>query len=159
MEQRITTSLQQKWLSKLLGFDYTVVYKKGKENLVADALSRLHEDSELSALTHYEKPLWKEELIASQASDPNAQQVITALLVDSQSTPGYTLMDDILKKGEQYYVGNSTELRQKICETIHGSPEGGHSGITMSIKRVEKYFYWPSLKADFTTHIKECETC
>ena len=39
MEQKLTTLLQHKWLSKLLGYDYTVVYKRGKDNLVADALS------------------------------------------------------------------------------------------------------------------------
>lgn len=30
MEQKITTSLQQKWLYKLFGFDYTIAYKKGQ---------------------------------------------------------------------------------------------------------------------------------
>lgn len=38
MEQKLTTLLQHKWFSKLLGYDYTVIYTKGKDNLVADAL-------------------------------------------------------------------------------------------------------------------------
>ena len=38
MEQKLTTLVQQKWISKMLGFDYTIQYKKGKENLVTDAL-------------------------------------------------------------------------------------------------------------------------
>lgn len=41
LEQRITTPLQHTWLTKLLGFDYEIVYKAGKENVVADALFRL----------------------------------------------------------------------------------------------------------------------
>ncbi|XP_026378571.1 uncharacterized protein LOC113273010 [Papaver somniferum] len=41
LEQKITTVLQQKWLMKLLGFEYEIQYKKGKENIVADALSRI----------------------------------------------------------------------------------------------------------------------
>ena len=44
-EQKISNLLQQKWISKLLGYDYTIVYKKGKDNTVADALSRKFEDS------------------------------------------------------------------------------------------------------------------
>jgi hypothetical protein len=39
LEQRIDTPAQQKWVSKLLSFDFTVEYKKGRENRAADALS------------------------------------------------------------------------------------------------------------------------
>ncbi|XP_058218354.1 uncharacterized protein LOC131329273 [Rhododendron vialii] len=45
--QRVTTILQQKWLSKLLGFDYEIVYKCGKENRAADALSRRMEEEQV----------------------------------------------------------------------------------------------------------------
>lgn len=40
LEQRVGTPFQQKWITKLLGFDYTILYKSGKDNLAADALSR-----------------------------------------------------------------------------------------------------------------------
>ena len=40
MEQRLNTSLQHKCLTKLLGLDYEIQYKKGVENKAADALSR-----------------------------------------------------------------------------------------------------------------------
>ncbi|XP_077246164.1 uncharacterized protein LOC143886068 [Tasmannia lanceolata] len=39
LEQRVMTLLQQKWLAKLLGYDYEIIYWRGKENLAADALS------------------------------------------------------------------------------------------------------------------------
>ncbi|XP_027093589.2 uncharacterized protein [Coffea arabica] len=40
LDQKITTPLQQKWLAKLMGMDYEIQYKRGRENVVADALSR-----------------------------------------------------------------------------------------------------------------------
>jgi hypothetical protein len=39
MEQRISSPEQQKWVTKLFGYDYEIIYKKGKDNVVADALS------------------------------------------------------------------------------------------------------------------------
>ncbi|GKA33895.1 ribonuclease H-like domain-containing protein [Tanacetum coccineum] len=39
MEKRLTTYFQIKWLSKLSAYDYVKLYKKGSENVVADALS------------------------------------------------------------------------------------------------------------------------
>ncbi|XP_026450766.1 uncharacterized protein LOC113350878 [Papaver somniferum] len=51
MEQRITSVLQQKWLMKLLGFDYVIKYKKGLDNKADDALSRIpHAASECLAM-------------------------------------------------------------------------------------------------------------
>ncbi|OIT27199.1 hypothetical protein A4A49_56294, partial [Nicotiana attenuata] len=49
---RVTTALQQKGLAKLMGMDYEVQYKKGTENRVADALSRVQEvESSLKAMS------------------------------------------------------------------------------------------------------------
>lgn len=44
-EQKVSNLLQQKWLSKLMGFTYTILYRQGKDNTVADALSRMYEDA------------------------------------------------------------------------------------------------------------------
>jgi hypothetical protein len=39
LEQQISSLVQQKWVNELLDYDYEVIYKKGKENVMVDALS------------------------------------------------------------------------------------------------------------------------
>ncbi|GJR37813.1 retrotransposable element Tf2 [Tanacetum coccineum] len=50
LDQRMSTHAQLKWLPKLMGFDYEIQYKKGVENVTADALSRIQHSSELFSL-------------------------------------------------------------------------------------------------------------
>ncbi|KAL3534339.1 hypothetical protein ACH5RR_002800 [Cinchona calisaya] len=40
LEQEIATPMQQKWLTKLLEHNYEIQYKVGKQNVVADILSK-----------------------------------------------------------------------------------------------------------------------
>ncbi|GJW97926.1 ty3-gypsy retrotransposon protein [Tanacetum coccineum] len=46
MQQVIQTPIQQKYVRKLMGFDFKVEYKPGISNQAADALSRMYEDDE-----------------------------------------------------------------------------------------------------------------
>jgi hypothetical protein len=46
LDQRLSTVPQHQWISKLFGFDFTVEYRPGRLNTVADALSRCDADDE-----------------------------------------------------------------------------------------------------------------
>ena len=48
LEQRLSLEEKQKWVTKMLGYDFEIIYKKGKLNVVTDALSR--KDEEVEAL-------------------------------------------------------------------------------------------------------------
>jgi hypothetical protein len=41
LEKTLSSKEQQKWVAKTQGFDFEGIYKKGKENVVVDALSRI----------------------------------------------------------------------------------------------------------------------
>ena len=46
LEQILSSEEQQKWVTMMLGYDFEIIYKTGKKNVVADALSRKDEDVE-----------------------------------------------------------------------------------------------------------------
>ena len=41
LEQKELNDRQQKWVSKIQAYDFEIEYVKGKNNVVADALSRM----------------------------------------------------------------------------------------------------------------------
>jgi hypothetical protein len=66
MTQRLTEGIQHRLLMKLMEFDYSIEYKKGKENTVADALSRKeHLVLAISSVV----PAWIADIKASYTSD------------------------------------------------------------------------------------------
>jgi len=46
LEQRLSSKEQQKWVTKMLSYDFEIIYHKGKKNFVVDVLSRKDEDLE-----------------------------------------------------------------------------------------------------------------
>lgn len=75
-DQKLTTPIQQKAFITLLGLQY----KKGSTNQAADALSRYFEIVESNDISTC-VPKWKAQLITGYADDPQAQQLITSLVV------------------------------------------------------------------------------
>jgi hypothetical protein len=44
LEQHISSPEKKKWVTKIFGYDYEIIYRKGKDNVVADALSWKYEE-------------------------------------------------------------------------------------------------------------------
>ena len=51
LQQKTLTTEQQKWIEKLATFDMEILHKKGKDNVVADALSRKDEEIQNCAIS------------------------------------------------------------------------------------------------------------
>jgi hypothetical protein len=55
----------------MLGYDYEIIYKKGKDNVVADVLSRKYEDEGSLFALSLPVPNWIEEVSTRVAHPPN----------------------------------------------------------------------------------------
>lgn len=81
MEQRILTPLQQKFITKLLPYDFEVQYKRGRENAAADALSWIPDGHiTLQAAFTITSPLIQE-IKDSVTHDPHLQKIIQEKIV------------------------------------------------------------------------------
>lgn len=108
LEQRWSTTLQQKWLVKLPGMDYEIVYKKGKDNKVTDVLSRLpgmNRDVQLKAISSVQFN-WLHEVTNSYNQDVCAQEAIRNLTAGGQNHTEWQFQQGVLKFQGRINIGS-----------------------------------------------------
>ncbi|XP_035546666.1 uncharacterized protein LOC118348677 [Juglans regia] len=111
LKQRVGTETQQKWIKKLMGYNFFIEYKKGKENVVTDALSRKEEGIGLCAQISFPTADWVGELRQSyQKSD--AYSVLMGNLLNHQGD--YTSAGNHFEEGKDPY---STRFPFQIEDT------------------------------------------
>jgi hypothetical protein len=79
LEQHISSPEQQKWVTKLFGYDYEIIYKKGKDNVVADALSQKYEDEGSLFSLSFIVLDWLQAICQEWLQDPKSSQLIHQL--------------------------------------------------------------------------------
>ena len=165
LEQKIGTPAQQKWITKLLGYAFIVEYKKGKENVVADALSRQVPSDEISSqngvlcMISFPTPDWLAQLKSSYATDAHVKSILEAFQSGKEGPKGFSMHNGLLLYKGRMYVGSCEALKTAILQQVHDGPWGGHSGVLKTLHRVQRDFYWPGLKSDVRKYVRECDTC
>jgi hypothetical protein len=91
LEQRLSSKEQQKWVTKILCYDFEIVYKKGKKNVVADALSRNDEYVEaFLCVVLIIQPNWIIESRDEWKNDKKVWTLIQRLQQDSSASDTFT---------------------------------------------------------------------
>jgi hypothetical protein len=102
-DQILQSPLQRKAMARLMALQFKIIYKKGAENLAADALSRV---SHLMSIQVQSKvqPAWLQEVINSYITDSDAQYRLTELAIASPDANGYELKEGLIRlQGSDVY--------------------------------------------------------
>lgn len=158
-DQRLHTEWQQKVLTKMMGLQYKVMYKKGVNNAAADSLSRKPPASSQVLAVSTLQPAWLSAVQASYLSDEFAQSLLQKLAVAPQSDERYTLIQGILRYRGRIWVGPDVSLQLQIIAAFHDSPQGGHSGFPVTYRRVNSLFKWPGMKQLIRDTVRNCHVC
>ncbi|XP_039054236.1 uncharacterized protein LOC120196502 [Hibiscus syriacus] len=104
--------------------------KKGKSNVVADALSRQWKDQGqcLAMGTTLIISSWVQDVEGSYKEDLLAIEWIYILTVNPNDDPKWKYSKGILRFKERVYIGTAGALGLQVLQTMHDSPHGGHSG-------------------------------
>lgn len=157
-QQKISTPFQQFWLSKLMGFDYEIVYRSGRENTTTDALSRVSGAELLSMSLSVVNTDLSDRIKASYEADP-VLKIILEQLSSQQQVPQFALQDGLLRKKGRILVGNDINLRAQLIQWHHCAPESGHTGRDATLKRIKQLFYWRGMSKAVAKFVKDCKIC
>ncbi|WVZ14811.1 hypothetical protein V8G54_012377 [Vigna mungo] len=155
LDQRLTTAFKQKWLVKLMEFDFNNEYKQGRENIVADALSRIE-----CATLFIHQPTF--ELLKSIKDTwqtyINLKRIITELQVNNNTHKHFSWKREELRRKGKLVVGKDQILRQ-LLEWFHVSTCRGHSGRDFTLYRAKSVVYWKGMTKDIKRFVQQCQVC
>jgi hypothetical protein len=87
LEQRISSQEQQKWVTKIFEYDYEIICKKGKDNVVVDALSQKYEEEGSLFSLSFIIPDWLQAVCQEWLQDPKSSHLIQQLQTKSPAPP------------------------------------------------------------------------
>lgn len=159
LQQREVGANYQKWVSKLLGFDFEIQYKPRSANRVADALSRKTNGAvECGALVTTKWVSW-EELAREIAADPTLNQIKTELRNGEKQLVGFHLVEDKLMYKSRYVIPEFTIHIPKILQAYHDSPVGGHTRDVKTYLRMVADWYGIGMRKDVADYVRKCVIC
>lgn len=158
LEQREINMEYQRWLTKLLGFDFYIQYRPGLDNKAADALSRKVITPELSAVLGH-AIIQMEEISGEVDKDPELQILIKELEQKPDSHPNYSMVQGRLLRKGKLVIPRKSSLVGVILKELHDSKMGGHGSILKTERRVAELFYWSGMMTDNRRYVASCQLC
>ena len=176
-----------RWGLAIQELDLRILYRPGKSNQSADALSRLPmstavegkkeevtaKDGEgtVNALACDDS---MKELGAKQDDDPSLLVIKRYLLAKELpsdekvarelvlSGPQFEIIDNILyhvETDKTLRVIPTTDQREKLFEDVHSGLFGGHLRSAKVHEQLAEHFWWPTMRADIVKWCQACQVC
>jgi hypothetical protein len=138
LDQRLATIPQHHWVGKLLGFDFSVEYKAGRTNTVADAFSR--RDTDEPAILAISSPGFDfvDRLRQAHATEP----ALVALkeLAAGQRPGSWSLLNGLVAFNGHLYIPPTSPLLHELISAVHND---GHEGIQRTLHCLRRDFHSP----------------
>jgi len=161
----LSTVPQHQWLSKLFGFDFSVEYRPGRLNTVADALSRrdaeagapVSQEGATAAALALSGPSFAllDDIRRAQEATHDSQQLLAQHRAGELEAP-WRLVDGLLLHGSRVFVPDHGDLRHQVLLLAHSA---GHEGVQKTLHRLRADFYIPRDRMLVQDWVCACTTC
>lgn len=150
----------QRWALYFQQFDLEIVHLQGKHNMISDWLSRSCPEEEPGADRQVEEMAVPMYVVgAPYVPDLETIKTYQSKIPEADKKLCKYGEDDML-----YYARNNrlyvpTELREDFMHWFHASRYGGHCGINRTLRRMNKWIWWPDMRKEVTAYIQRCPIC
>jgi hypothetical protein len=142
-DQPTLNARQIRWLEFLCEYDFDIRHIKGKDNKVADALSRKVHELHATAISMYRTEL-KDRILEAANADLQYKRLVAKLQQHEkpQTKESYTLgTDSLLLYKNRVYVPNDRELKLAILKEMHNVTYAGHPGYQKTVAAVKSHYF------------------
>lgn len=142
-----------RWSLRLMEYNYKVVHRPGVRHQNADGLSRgvaaidFKFLDDVSFLKEQEEDPWCHDIMTKYPEKVQVGDKGLWYWVEDQSDP------------ETWKVMVPLSLRTFVIKENHDSLWACHPGQTRTVARILERFYWPGLRNDVATYVRNCRSC
>lgn len=148
-----------RWASRISQFSFDVIHRKGADNVVPDALSRM-DPAQLSieaiTTTPVTNDVWYLNIFKGCTNFP--QKYPNFIIKEGQLYRHCKAPLSILEDHSWKLVVPSEKREQLIVEN-HSAPDSIHPGTFKTYKKLSLNYYWPGLFKQVRKLISKCEIC
>jgi reverse transcriptase-like protein/integrase-like protein len=164
---KVLNARQARWVEELSSYDFVIEHVKGKENVVADSLSRRPDYRD-------ENPEERKESLLKEENGKLKMNTIKMITMEShdedllkeirKKTDETVERDDLVVDANGYkrfkgLIFIPKNMEEKMIEAHHDGVDNGHPGISRVMEKIQRSFYFPGMYRKVKKYISACDSC
>ncbi|WVZ63252.1 hypothetical protein U9M48_012897 [Paspalum notatum var. saurae] len=142
-----------KWVEFIESFSYVIKHKKGKDNVIVNALSRRY-----TMLFQLDHRIFGLESIKEQYAYDEDFKGIMLHSKEGRTWDKYVINDGFVFRANRLCIPVGS-VRLLLLQEAHGGRLMGHFGAKKTEAVLSPRFFWPKMRRDVERFVSHCTTC